>query len=57
MQQDVSSIGQLTTCLYELMREVKTIKNDLKRVKTKKGFLSVRSLLAQEQDTQTQSSA
>lgn len=36
MQQDVPSIGQLTSCLYELMGEVKTIKNDLKRVKKRK---------------------
>ena len=42
MQQSVPSIGQLTTCLYELMGEVKTIKSDLKKVKKKKGFLSVR---------------
>ena len=42
MQQDVPSIGLLTTCLYELMGEVKTIKNDLKRVKKKKVFLTVR---------------
>ena len=42
MQQDVPNIGQLTTCLYKLMGEVRTIKNDLKRVKKKNpGFLSV----------------
>ncbi|CAI8011702.1 hypothetical protein GBAR_LOCUS7511, partial [Geodia barretti] len=42
MQQDVPNIGQLTTCLFKLMGEVRTIKNDLKRAKKKNpGFLSV----------------
>lgn len=43
MQQDIPNIGQLTTCLYKLMGEVRTIKNDLKRAKKKNpGFLSDR---------------
>ena len=42
IQPDVPSIGQLTTCLYKLIGEVRTIKNDLRRAKKKNScFLSV----------------
>ena len=41
MQREVPNIGQLTTCLYELMGEVRTIKHDLKIVKKRKAFPSV----------------
>ena len=31
-----ANMSQLTVCLYELMGEVRSIKNDLKKVKKKK---------------------